>query len=217
MSLSHDEVVHGKRSLLGKMPGSENERLANLRLLYGCLFAHPGRKLLFMGSELAPRGEWNHDAQLPWDRLEDARIRRLVNWIRELHRIYREEPALHAAEDSWDGFDWIDPDDSERAVISFVRRAGERSVVVIVNFADARHEGMRFGVPDAPAWAPVLSSEATLFGGGGDLPPARVPAEDVPSHGRDRSIVLDVPPLSVTWLEPDLADGDAPESGQGVA
>lgn len=218
LPLSHDEVVHGKRSLLGKMPGSESERLANLRVLLGCMFAHPGRKLLFMGSELAPRVEWHHDAQLSWDRLEDPRVRAFVNWLREVGRIYREEPALHAADDSWEGFEWIDPDDEERCVLSFVRRAGERRVLVIANLSDEKHEAMRFGVPVAAPWVPILSSEATLFGGEGDLPPARIDPEEAPSHGREQSIVLDVPALSVIWLEPDLdAAGDPASGDQGVA
>ncbi|MEZ5063568.1 MAG: 1,4-alpha-glucan branching protein GlgB [bacterium] len=199
LPLSHDEVVHGKRSLLNKMPGGEPERFANLRVLYGCMMALPGRKLLFMGSELAPEAEWNHDDELPWRRLTEGRPAELGAYLAELLRTYREEPALHACEDSWDGFEWIDADDAARCVLSFVRKSGERSVLVIANLSPRRWTGMRFGVAPGTTWERILSSEEPRFGGGGDLPAERLEAEAVPAHGREASVGVDVAGLSVTW------------------
>ncbi|MFN8178672.1 MAG: 1,4-alpha-glucan branching protein GlgB [bacterium] len=204
LPLSHDEVVHGKASLLSKMPGATPEqRFANLRLLFGWMWAHPGKKLLFMGGEIGQWTEWNHDAELDWDLLEHPPHRGLFDYVRELNRLYAKEAALHVRDDSWAGFEWLDFSDTARSVVSFVRRSGgARSLAVIANFAGARWRSLRVGVPRGGSYRVALSSAETRWGGDDDaLPAGRVlRAEPEPAGGQPFSLLLDVPPLSITFL-----------------
>jgi 1,4-alpha-glucan branching enzyme len=203
LPLSHDEVVHGKRSLLGKMPGDEWRRFANLRLLLGAMFAQPAKKLLFMGGEFGQIREWHHDRGLDWDLLAKPRHAQLSRWTADLNRLYVEEPALHEADCDPLGFEWIDANDADQTILSFVRRSkdGRRLLLVLENFTPVPRRGYRIGVPAAGSWREILNSDALEYGGSGvDADGASSETEPVESHGRDCSIVLTVPPLAVVFL-----------------
>ena len=211
LALSHDEVVHGKGSLYGKMWGDPWQKRANLRALYALMYAHPGRKLLFMGSELAPLDEWNHDAELDWGLLhqpEHAGVQRLV---RDLNLMYRHQPALHARDDDVGGFSWIDVQDRAQSVFSFARygHAGAPPVVVICNMTPVVRHGYRLGVPQAGLWRAVLNTDATCYGGSGVDSGAchgeGALADTLPWQGCAMSLSLTLPPLSVLWLQPGAA------------
>ncbi len=198
---SHDEVVHLKGSMLTKMPGDEWHQFANLRTLYGYMYGHPGRKLLFMGSEFAQRAEWNAVRSLDWNLLEDPAHRGVQRWVRDLNHFYREEPALHARDDDADGFEWIDFADTDNVVVSFVRHAPDSpDVVFICNFTSVPREGYRVGVPGSGEWELVLNSDGREYGGTGYPTAPRIVAQDVTWHGRDRSVVVDIPPLCTLAL-----------------
>jgi 1,4-alpha-glucan branching enzyme len=206
LPLSHDEVVHGKGSLLGKMPGDDWQRRANLRAYYGFMWGHPGKKLLFMGQEFAQPGEWNHDVELPWGLLADPRHAGVHRLVRDLNRFYAAEPALHRLDCDPAGFEWLDAEDAERSLFAWVRRDGRgRSVLVACNFTPVPRPGVRLGVPDGAArWREVLNTDSAFYGGG-NLGNGAGPmvVEDVPSHGRARSIRLLLPPLATVFLVPD--------------
>ncbi len=204
LPLSHDEVVHGKASLLSKMPGAAPEqRLAGLRLLLGWMWAHPGKKLLFMGAEIGQWAEWNHDAELDWSLLEHAPHRGVTEWVRALNALYAAEPALHAADDDWSGFEWLDFSDEARAVISFVRRAGKghdaRDIVVCANFAGVPWKGVPVPVPAAGKWRVVLDGDDARFGGGTATKPRAV-AASAGADGPAPRIALDLPAQCVRFL-----------------
>ncbi len=205
LPLSHDEVVHGKRSILGRMPGDEWQRFANLRAYYGFMWGHPGKKLLFMGQEFAQGTEWNHDAELPWWLLQYDRHVGVQRLVRDLNALYRSTPALHRKDCSSDGFEWIDAHDAERSLYAWVRRCGDgRDVIVIANMTPVPREALRLGVPEGPrAWHEALNTDSAHYGGsnlgnGGKS----LPVEVIPSHGRRQSIVLTVPPLATVFLVP---------------
>jgi 1,4-alpha-glucan branching enzyme len=200
LPLSHDEVVHGKGSLLAKMPGDEWQRFANLRALYGYMYAQPGKKLLFMGSELGPWTEWYHETELPWHLLEYPLHAGLQKWVRDLNRLYREEPSLHRSDFDLTGFEWIDCNDSENSTLSLIRTGGARTILVICNFTPVPRHGYRVGVPDPGKWTEVLNSDAREYGGSGQGNFGVVPAEAVGFHGRPYSLTLTLPPLSVLFL-----------------
>jgi len=204
LPFSHDEVVHGKKSLLAKMPGDEKSQFANLRALYGYMYAHPGKKLHFMGAEFGQRTEWNHDGELDWSLLGRDPHRRLQAYVKDLNRLYASHPALHEADFGWDGFQWIDCDDSENSVVSFLRRGKrpEDFIVIAVNFTPVARKGRRLGVPVDGAYGEIFSSDAAAYGGGGVRNADRLPAETVPVHGQPRSIVLTLPPLSIVMVAP---------------
>ncbi|MCA9637916.1 MAG: 1,4-alpha-glucan branching protein GlgB, partial [Myxococcales bacterium] len=173
LPLSHDEVVHGKGSLLSKMQGDRGQQLAHLRLLYGYMFASPGKKLLFMGGEFAQEREWNHDSSLDWHLLERPEHRGIQSWVAALNRLYADEPALHQLDHDPRGFMWIDPDDSIRSVATFLRlpRPGEKAapILVVLNFTPVARPGLPIGVPTGGVWEEVLNSDAEAYGGGGAL------------------------------------------------
>jgi len=204
LPLSHDEVVHGKASLLGKMPGDRWQKFANLRAYYGFMFGHPGKKLLFMGSEFAQESEWNHDRSLDWhllDRLEHQGVQRLV---RDLNRLHREIGALHECDVTPDGFEWIDHGDAERSVLAFVRRgrSAESFVVVVCNFTPVPHAQYRIGVPRPGVYRERINTDSTYYGGSNvGTPYGEVTAEAVPWHGRPQSIALTLPPLATVFFE----------------
>jgi 1,4-alpha-glucan branching enzyme len=216
LPLSHDEVVHLKRALLSKMPGDYWQMLANLRALYGYMWAHPGKKLLFMGGEIGQFAEWSEKTELDWGLLsvpEHAGLKRLVT---ELNALYKKYPAMYELDDEHHGFRWIDCTDHMQTVISFIRYgdgAGDQMspsgthVVFIGNFTPVPRHHYRIGVPRRGAYLEVLNTDAVQYGGSGVGNLGRVEVEDVPSHGFPQSIVLSLPPLGVLWLVPEQ---DAP-------
>ncbi len=197
LPLSHDEVVHGKASLLGKMPGDRWQRFANLRAYYTFMFGHPGKKLLFMGAEFAQEREWNHDTSLDWHLLADSGHAGVQRLVRDLNALYRATPALHARDCEAEGFEWIDANDSVNSVLSFVRKAdSERgAAVVVVNFTPVPRQGYRIGVPGPGYYREAMNSDAAAYGGSNMGNGGGVMAEPVPWHGRSHSIALTLPPL----------------------
>jgi 1,4-alpha-glucan branching enzyme len=206
LPLSHDEVVHGKGSLIGKMPGDRWQRFANLRAYFGFMWGHPGKKLLFMGAEFAQEREWNHERSLDWHLLEQphapehAGVQRLV---RDLNALLRASPALFEQDFDGAGFEWIDHEDAERSLLSFVRRGRDGQLMLVVsNFAPVVHHGLRLGVPAAGRWVEKLNTDAAFYGGSNvGLPLGAASSEAVPSHGRAQSLVLTVPPLATLFLQ----------------
>jgi 1,4-alpha-glucan branching enzyme len=205
LPLSHDEVVHGKGSLLGKMPGDPWQQLANLRLYLAFMYAHPGKKLLFMGAELAQPHEWNHDAELDWGLLDDPAHRGMHDLVRDLNRLYRDRPAFWQADSTPDGFEWIDYSDADHGVLAFLRHATARRehVLVVCNFTPVVQHAYRLGAPRGGAYREVLNTDAALYGGSNVGNQGRVAVEPVPSHGRPQSMALTLPPLAVVYLVPE--------------
>ena len=198
LPLSHDEVVYGKRSLLSKMPGDDWQRFANLRLLLGYMWLHPGKKLLFMGGEFGQWREWNHDQSLDWHLLALEPHQRLQQWVRDLNRLYRAEPALHAADCRAEGFEWIDSGDAAHSVLSFLRRGGDGAPIVIVcNFTPVPRHNYRVGVPGGGFWREVLNSDAICYGGSGKGNLGGIDAAPMGAAGRFHSINATLPPLGV--------------------
>ena len=203
LPLSHDEVVHGKGSLLGKMPGDAWQKFANLRLLFGYMYAQPGKKLIFMGGELGQWSEWAHDRSVDWHLIEEPPHGGLQRWMQDLNRLYREEPAMHAADFSNDGFQWIDCNDSVHSTISLIRRHGEPAddVIAVFNFTPVPRQNYRVGVPGGGAWHEVLNSDAQDYGGSGQGNLGTLETTPVPFHGRSHSLNLVLPPLGVLFLK----------------
>ncbi len=203
LPLSHDEVVHGKASLLGKMPGDDWQKFANLRLLLGYMFAQPGKKLLFMGGEFGQQREWAHDESLEWDLLQYPPHSGLKRWVSDLNWLYRSEPALHQVDFEQAGFEWIDCNDVEHSVVSLIRkgRSPDDSVAVVCNFTPLTHFNYRIGVPQAGFWRELLNSDAAEYGGGGQGNMGGVEAAPIPLHGRPYSLTFVLPPLSTVFLK----------------
>lgn len=200
LPLSHDEVVHGKGSLLSRMPGDEWQRFANLRLLYGFMYAHPGTQLLFMGAEFAQSGEWNHDNSLDWHLLEHAPHQGISNWIKDLNGFYKTTPALFEQAFSQEGFRWVDYSDSENSVIVFERQGNtpEDVLLVICNFTPVVRENYRVGVPVRGLWREVINSDDQRYGGSGVTNPDELKTLPVGYHSKEFSISLTLPPLGIT-------------------
>ena len=198
LPLSHDEVVHGKRALVGKMPGYDSDRFATLRALYGYMWTHPGKKLLFMGGEIGQWSEWNHEGSLEWHLLEDDLHRGTKELVRRLNRLHIDEPALHERDFGSDGFEWIDCNDADRSVISYLRWSEDwsRCAAVVVNFTPMRWEGLHLGLPFEGGWKLAVNSADPDFGGGHSIGGESFQASGRESHGRPASIVFDMPPLS---------------------
>ncbi len=206
LPLSHDEVVHGKGSLVGRMPGDQPTRQANLRALYAYMWAHPGKKLLFMGSELAQEAEWSHERSLDWHLLEHPGHAGVQRLVREMNHAYRAEPALWEVDHDPAGFEWLEPDDAAANVLAFMRFSGgrERSLVCVANLSGAHRQGYRVGLPHGGRWRTVLDTDRHRYGGGTpDEAPQVVDAEPVEWHRQAHSAPLDLAPLSVRWLVPD--------------
>jgi len=203
LPFSHDEIVYGKGSMLRKMPGDDWQKFANLRLLYGFMYGHPGKKLLFMGNEFGQWNEWNHDTSLDWDLLEQSSHRGLQRWVRDLNTYYRSDPALYEADFDSAGFEWIDCDDNRTSVVSFLRRSprGENTVFVC-NFTPVPRHNYRIGVPSGGFWKEELNSDAPLYGGSGQGNSGGVHAAPLPIHGRPYSLTLTLPPLAVVVFRP---------------
>lgn len=201
LPLSHDEVVHGKGSLLSKMPGDPWQKFANLRLLFGYMYAQPGKKLLFMGGEFGQWQEWNHETSLDWHLTDHPFHAGVQQWVRDLNRFYREEPALHELDVDPAGFAWIDPHDADNSVVSLLRRApGGRMVVAVCNFTPVPRVEYRVGVPRSGWWREALNSDAREYGGSGLGNLGGTSAEPVPSHGHPSSLRLVLPPLGALFF-----------------
>jgi 1,4-alpha-glucan branching enzyme len=198
LPLSHDEVVHGKGSLIGKMPGDRWQRFANLRAYYAFMWSHPGKKLLFMGSEFAQQREWNHDTGLDWHLLGDPMHRGVQQVLRDLNRLYRELPALHELDADPAGFQWIDAGDAEQSTLSYLRRSRDPHELAIIaaNFTPVPRRGFRVGVPRAGRYRERFNSDALEYGGSGLGNGGGVEAEAHPAHGQAYSLVLTLPPLA---------------------
>ena len=203
LPLSHDEVVHGKGSLLGKMPGDEWQRFANLRLLYGYMFAQPGKKLLFMGGEFGQVREWAHDTSLEWHVLQYPVHSGMQKWVEQLNRIYREQPALHELDNDPAGFEWIDCNDNAASTISLIRkgRSLQERIIMIGNFTPVPRKAYRLGVPTGGFWRELLNSDSRDYGGSNMGNAGGVQAEEIPAHGRPCSLSLTLPPLAALFLK----------------
>jgi 1,4-alpha-glucan branching enzyme len=199
LPLSHDEVVHGKGSLLAKMPGDEWQKFANLRLLLGYMYTQPGKKLLFMGGEIGQWREWNHEASLDWHLLEHPPHRGLQRWVRDLNTLYRGEPALHELDCEPEGFAWVDCHDSEQSTLGYRRRArsSRDELLVACNFTPVPRHNYRLGVPHGGHWQEILNSDAPLYGGSGQGNLGGVRATPVSAHGHAHSVVVTLPPLAI--------------------
>jgi 1,4-alpha-glucan branching enzyme len=206
LPLSHDEVVHGKGSLLAKMPGDEWQQFANLRLLYAFQWAYPGKKLLFMGGEIGQRAEWNHDASVDWHLLDMGPYHRGVQQlVRDLNRLYRRTPALWEVDAAPEGFQWMDCDDADQSVVTFCRFARERHALVLcaLNLTPVPRHGYRVGVPRPGFYREALNTDSRFYGGSDLGNDGGVASEPVPWHGQPHSVVLRLPPLAALWLVPD--------------
>ncbi len=203
LPLSHDEVVHGKGSLLNKMAGDEWQKFANLRAFYGFMWAHPGKKLLFMGGEFAQWQEWNFDAGLEWGALERPKHLGMQQFVKELNQLYKNEPALYEVDFDSSGFEWIDASDTENNVLSFIRKAktSDDSVVIITNFTPVPWHGYRVGVPESGHYREILNSDSESYGGSGVGNNGDLVTEDVVMHGRQQSLSLTLPPLATIMLK----------------
>jgi 1,4-alpha-glucan branching enzyme len=207
LPLSHDEVVHGKGSLVNKMPGAVWQKLASLRLLYGYMYTQPGKKLLFMGAELAQGKEWNHDASLDWHLLDDPGHAGVFHWLEDLNRFYRAEPALHELDCAPEGFEWIDANDADHSVFSYLRKGlgkgnlpGE-AVLAVFNFTPVVRENYRLGAPAGGYWQELLNSDAARYNGTNHGNMGGVDAVPIPLHGRPYSLTLTLPPLGMLLLK----------------
>ena len=199
LPISHDEVVHGKASLINKMPGDEWRQFANVRAFLAFMWGHPGKKLLFMGQEIGQREEWNHDWGLRWELLEFDYHRKLQALARELNRLYRENPAMYEVDFHWSGFEWVDFHDWENSVIAFLRRAEDPSdfLIFCCNFTPVVRTGYEFGVPDEGWYDEILNTDAEMFGGSNVGNGGAVRSRPVSRHGRAHSIAVTLPPLAV--------------------
>jgi 1,4-alpha-glucan branching enzyme len=203
LPFSHDEMVHGKGSMLSKMPGDSWQQHAMLRALYGYMYGHPGKKLLFMGGEFGQWREWDHDTSLDWHLLDDRMHASLRRWVMDLNHVYQREASLHQVDFEAAGFQWIDCEDNENSVVSMLRRARDPNdcTVMVTNFTPVPRQGYRIGVPAAGRYAEILNSDSEIYGGSNVGNAGGVEAEAHPMHGFDYSISLAVPPLASVLLK----------------
>ena len=203
LPFSHDEVVHGKASLINKMPGDLWQQFANLRLLYGYMFAHPGKKLMFMGGEIGQRGEWTHETSLEWHLLEYPQHRGLQTLTGDLNAAYRNEPALHQVDFDWHGFEWIDCNDADSSVLSFLRRARDPGnfIVVVANFTPVFREDYRVGVPEVGFYREIMNTDSERYGGTNEGNAGGVHAEAIPWNNHPYSIKLRLPALAAIYFK----------------
>ena len=202
LPISHDEVVHGKCSLINKMPGDYEAKFANLRTFFGYMMAHPGKKLLFMGQEFGQFVEWNEAKPLDWMLLEYEKHTELQNYVKTLNRLYKERPALWQIDYSWEGFQWVVPDDSQQSVIAFLRKdAADKQLLVVCNFNPVLREGYSLGVPVSGTYKELLNSDDAAFGGSGAVHNKAQRSKKKPMHGFEQSITLTLPPMSTLYFE----------------
>ena len=198
LPISHDEVVHGKGSMIEKMPGDEWQKFANLRAYYGFMWTHPGKKLMFMGNEFAQWREWNHDRQLDWELLGDHKHAGIQNLVRDLNKLYQGTPALHVNDSTPEGFDWVDGGNTEQSVFTYLRRgnADDATVLVALNMTPIERGDYRIGVPSGGFWREAMNTDSELYGGANVGNYGGVEAEDIPAHGHQHSIRVTLPALS---------------------
>ena len=210
LPLSHDEVVHGKGSLLGKVPGDEWRRFANLRLLFGYMYAQPGKKLIFMGAEFGQGQEWSHDRSLDWHLLQGRFHSGLQRWLEDLNQFYRTHPAMHQLDCQSKGFAWIDCNDAHQSALSLLRRgrAPDEQIIVVCNFSGIPRVNYEVGAPAGGYWVEVLNSDARHYGGSNQGNQGGVEAAPVPAHGMSHSLNLVLPPLAVVFFK--RVEGAAP-------
>jgi 1,4-alpha-glucan branching enzyme len=203
LPLSHDEVVYGKRSLIGKMPGNDWQKFANLRALFGYMYAQPGKKMLFMGGEFGQWREWVHDGSLDWDLLNYPLHAGLQRWMQDLNRLYRGEPALHEMDCHPAGFEWIDCDDADSSAVTLIRKGKSSSTIILVacNFTPVPRYSYRLGSPRSGYWQEILNSDAGDYGGSNMGNLGGVETVPVPLHGRPHSLTITLPPLSVSFFK----------------
>ena len=203
LSLSHDEVVHGKGSLLGKMPGDDWQKFANLRLLFGYMYAQPGKKLMFMGGEFGQWNEWYHEVSLDWHLLTYPPHSGVQRWVEDLNRLYRDEPTLHELDFHPDGFEWIDCNDSQASVLGFIRKGGSTDdiLLVVCNFTPVPRYNYQVGVPRGGYWREILNSDSKEYGGSGHGNLGGVEASHISFHGRLNSLNLTLPPLGAVFFK----------------
>ena len=203
LPLSHDEVVHGKGSLLSRMPGDPWQQFASLRLLYGYQWAQPGKKLLFMGCEFGQGHEWNHDKSLDWHQLHVGWHEGVRLWVSDLNKLYRSEPALHERDCQHGGFEWVDCNDGTNSILTFLRfnAAADEAILAVVNFTPVTRVGYRVGVPFWGRWTELLNSDAPLYGGSGQGNKGGLDAQPMPWHGRPCSLDVTAVPLGVTLFK----------------
>ena len=202
LPISHDEVVHGKGSMLTRMPGPADQKFANLRAYYGFMWAHPGKKLLFMGQEFAQGAEWNHNMSLDWHQLDIAEHKGIQRLVRDLNRIYRATPSLHLNDCRPEGFEWLEWNDPDAGVFAWVRkgREGDKPVVAVVNMTPVQRR-YRLGLPQAGQWREVLNTDAEAYGGGNRGNLGGVTTDKTPWHGQTQSAELTLPPLTAIYLQ----------------
>jgi 1,4-alpha-glucan branching enzyme len=205
LPFSHDEVVYGKGSMLRKMPGDDWQKFANLRLLYGYMFGHPGKKLLFMGNEFGQWSEWNHDASLEWHLLKEPFHAGAKQWVRDLNTLYRGQALLHEMDSDPAGFEWVDCTDFHRSIISFLRRGRNpnEQLLFVCNFTPVVRQNYRVGVPLDCYWKEILNSDAVLYGGSGQGNFGGLAAAPLPIHGRPFSLNMTLPPLGIVVFQPE--------------
>jgi 1,4-alpha-glucan branching enzyme len=203
LPLSHDEVVYGKRSLLSKMPGDDWQKFANLRLLFGYMYAQPAKKLLFMGGEIGQWSEWTHDASLEWHLLQHAPHEGLKRWMSDLNRVYRSEPALHELDCDPAGFEWIDCNDAEGSTLSLMRKSRSKNDVVLIacNFTPVPRPNYKLGAPRGGWWREILNGDSEYYGGSGVGNGGGVEASNEGIHGRPNSLTITLPPLAAVFFK----------------
>jgi 1,4-alpha-glucan branching enzyme len=203
LPLSHDEVVHGKGSILGRMPGDRWQRFANLRAYYGFMFGHPGKKLLFMGNEFAQEREWNHEHSLDWHLLDNSDHRGIQRLIRDLNHAYRTIPSLHELDCESGGFQWVVVDDADNSVLAFLRRGRDprHAALVVCNFTPVPRHDYRVGVPWQDTWWERVNTDSEIYGGSNMGNSGAVGSEPIPMHGQPCSLRLTLPPLATLIFE----------------
>jgi 1,4-alpha-glucan branching enzyme len=205
LALSHDEVVYGKGSMIGKMPGEYEQKFAGLRAAYGYMYGHPGKKLLFMGNEFGQFSEWNYEKSLDWSLLDFDMHSKLQAYVKDLNALYAGEKSLHAADSGYGGFEWIDCSDYNHSVVSFIRKTDDPSdmLIFVCNFTPMSQSNYRIGVPFKGYYKEVLNSDSSLYGGGNSGNLGGVKAKKIRFHSHPYSIALQLPPLSVLVFKPD--------------
>ena len=202
LPISHDEVVHGKKSLLDKMPGTYEEKFEGLKAFLGYMYSHPGKKLLFMGQEFGQFIEWDEKKQLDWFLLNYDAHKNLHAYVKKLNKVYKDNPALWEIDYSWEGFSWLVSDDNTNSVVAFRRTDSEGNIVVaICNFTPVRRDGYRIGIDARGSLTYLLDSDDAAFGGQGNNAKKRIYTQKEPMHGKDYSFSIDLPPLSCTYLK----------------
>lgn len=203
LPLSHDEVVHGKGPLIDRMPGDEWQRFANLRLMYGYMYTHPGTKLLFMGGEFGQTTEWSIERGLEWWLLEFGVHKGVQAWVRDLNKFYADHPALYEKQFHPEGFEWVEHGDWENSVLAYLRKGEkpEDDLLVVCNFTPVTRAGFRIGVPAAGKWKEVLSSDAKIYNGTGDHQNGTIKADKQEWNGREHSIEFTLPPLATVVFQ----------------